>query len=609
MVATFRNWLRGHVGVLSWLAITLLLVLITSSFVDSLQKWSARTVFDHDAKAFYLPHAKRLINEGLPFLLTEAAAQVPPLSYIFPALFGAELGRQKQIAIGLSALVIFLLFRAGWVMHSRLAGLAAAALFASSRLFKAFLPTAGVEPLFIFLSAFWIWGLAEGWARSRNWAFVAAGIAFGLAALTRATIVYFFPLMVVVSWWLMERSQTNREQWRGVLIAHLIGFAIVLPVLIKNLWLFSLPAVSTGAGIALFFGSSPLVWGFDQNYYTVGLDITAIIPHGASHLDVTSDRRLMAVAKHMLLTQDIGLTLQMCLLKLQAFLFVSDREWFGLVSEFRNHRILLFALCWPILAKIRSFPVAGIVGGLLTYQIIVHIPVLYAMRYSVVALDLGLVFIAGLGLAELLLGRKWLASVLTLAVAGLLSLLMSRSDNLPPQPDLNLDAVQSRTVVDWVPTQFRIAESSSVRQPMPGVFDVDKTGDADIDFDFTGVPDLMRLTSHVVAFDVTVTHATVVKPCKPRVTYYYRKLRQQEFTLERAVYAKWHQDPGRHRYFIGGFMNLELYEPGTLRIRASCEAGTRIQIGGIKIVEPNTGVEYRDGYLKSKGWSGWPAGF
>jgi 4-amino-4-deoxy-L-arabinose transferase-like glycosyltransferase len=577
--------------------------------VDSLQKWSTRTVFDYDAKAFYLPHAKRLINEGLPFLFTEAAAQVPPLSYVFPALFGAELALQKQISIGLSVLVIFLLFRAGWVLHSRVAGFAAALLFAASRLFKNFLPTAGVEPLFIFLTAVWIWGLAEGWGRSRKWAFVIAGVAIGLASLTRATIVYFFPLMIMVSWWLARSSAADREKWRGVLTSHLIGLALVLPVLIKNIWLFNLPAVSTGAGIALFFGSNPLVWGFDQNYFSVGLDITSIIPLGASHLDVISDRRLMAVAKHMILTQDIGLAIQMCLLKLYAFLFVSDREWFGLVSEFRNYRILLFSLCLPILVRICSFPVAGIVVGLLAYQVVVHVPVLYAMRYSVVALDLGLVFLAGLGFAELVVRHRWLPLFVTLLAAWLLGQFLNRGDDRPPSPELNLDAVQSRTVLDWEPAKFRIAESSTVTQASPGVFVVNKSGDAVIDFDFTGVPSLLKLTSHVVEFDATVTPAGVASSCKNRLIYYYRKQRQTEFPPENALFGRWHMDGKPHRYFIGGYLNLEIYEPGTLRMRLSCEEGTIIQMGRIKIVEPNTGAIYRDQYFRSKGWSDWPAGF
>lgn len=604
-----RNWLRSHAGVVYWLVIAIFLSMTVWTFAESLQKWATKTVYDHDAKVFYLPHAKRLINEGLPFLLTEAAAQVPPLSYIFPAMFGADLALQKQIGIGLSVLVIFLLFRAGWVLHSHIAGLAAALLFAASRLFKNFLPTAGVEPLFIFLMAVWMWGLAEGWVRSRKWAFVVAGVAIGLASLTRATIVYFFPLMIVVSWWLARSSLVARENWRGVLTAHLIGFALVLPVLIKNLWLFNLPAVSTGAGIALFFGSSPLVWGFDQNYFSVGLDITSIIPFGASHLDVISDRRLMAVAKHMMATQDIGSTVQMCLLKLHAFLFVSDREWFGLVSEFRNYRILLFALCLPILVKIRSFPVAGLVAGLLAYQVIVHVPVLYAMRYSVVALDLGLVFLAGLGFAELVVRHRWLSLFATLLAAWLLGQLMNRGDDRPPYPDLNFDAVPSRTVLDWAPAQFRISESSTVAQPSPGVFVVNKSGDAAIDFDFTGVPNLLKLTSHVVEFDATVTPAGALSSCGHRVIYHYRKQRQIEFPPENVLFGKWHMDGKPHRYFIGGHLNLEIYEPGTLRMRLSCVAGSRIEIARIRIVEPNTGAIYRDAYFKSKGWSDWPAGF
>jgi len=602
--ATWHSRLTG-------LAFGLLLLMIAVAFVESLQKWSAKTPFDYDAKAFYLPLAKRLLAEGPPFLLTEAAVQVPPLSYVFPALFGADLVLQKKISIGLATLVIFLLFRAGWVLHSRVAGLAAASLYAGSRLFKAFLPTAGVEPMFIFLTAVWLWGMAEGWSRSRRWPFLVAGVAIGMAALTRATIVYFLPLMIIAAWWLGQRSLDDRERWRGMLIGHLLACALVLPVLAKNLVLFGLPSVSTGAGIALFFGSSPLTWGFDQNYFTVGLDIVAIIPPGASHLEVASDRRLMAVAKHMLLTQDPLLTAKMCLLKLHAFLLLSDREWFGVVSEFRNTRILLFALCWPLLLRVRSYPVAGVVAALLAYQVIVHVPVLYAMRYSVVAIDLGLAFLAGLGLAELLVRRRWLGLAATLLAAWLMSLILNRGADEPPYPELNLQAVESRSVVRWSAHQLRLASTANVRQTAAGEFEVGETGEANIDFDLSAEAGLFKMTSHVVSFDAAIlaTGRSGGATCSPRVTYYYRKLRQPEFTLERAVLGKWHVDELPHRYFVGGFMNLAIYEPGTFRIQMSCPPGTRIRFSQLEVVEPNTGAIYRDRLFAGRRWTRWPDGF
>lgn len=609
VVADVRKWLRVNANALSWLVLLPVLAIITWEFAASLQKWAGRTVFDADAIATYLPFAKRLLNEGWPFLLTETATHVPPLSYMIPALFGADLAVQKQVGIVLSTLVIPLLFRAGWVLHSRTAGLAAVALYAGSRLFKNFLPTAGVEPLFIFFSAVWLWGLAEGWARQRKWAFVFAGVALGLAALTRATIIYYFPLVLGAAWWLSRQAGTDQPKWRAVFFAHLIGFALVMPVLIKNLAMFGMPAVSTGAGIALFFGSSPLTYGLDQNYFTVGLDITSIIPPGASHLDVTSDRRLLAVAKHILLTQDPWLTVKMCLIKLHAFLFLSEREWFGVVSEFRSYRILLFAFCWPLVVRLRAIPVAGLVFGLLAYQTAVHVPVLYSMRYSVAAIDLGLCFLAALGFAELIARCRWLALAATLLIVWLAGLAMKPDGSHPPYPELNLEAVQSRTVVSWRPEEFRISPTGNSTQLSPGLFEVGTGGEADIDFDFTGVPELLKLTSHVATFNATVVSPRTVHGCNSKVLYFYRKLRQVDFTAERAVYGYWYRDDKPHRYFVGGYLNLELYEPGTFRIRLSCEPGTRVRIDDFKVVEPNTGASYRDSYFKSRGWTSWPAGF
>src|SRR5258706_371329 len=86
--------------------------------------------------------------------------------------------------------------------------------------------------------------------------------------------------------------------------------------------------------------------------------------------------------------------------KLAAFLFITNAES-GDVFGLRTWRIATLILAAFGLAGMRDRWLRGVVAGVLAYQVVVHVPVLYQHRYSVGALDVWLAMLAGVGIAML----------------------------------------------------------------------------------------------------------------------------------------------------------------------------------------------------------------
>src|SRR5262249_37441037 len=94
---------------------------------------------DFDAIHLYQPLAQGLMREGPGFFLQEASLQAPPVTYVYQALLGASLPAVRWANLVLSILSQCLVFRAAWLLHSRIAGLAAAFLFAVCPLLREFI--------------------------------------------------------------------------------------------------------------------------------------------------------------------------------------------------------------------------------------------------------------------------------------------------------------------------------------------------------------------------------------------------------------------------------------------------------------------------------------
>jgi len=379
---------------------------------------------DFDAIHVYLPFARRLLAEGPSFLLAEASIQAPPFAYAWPALLGADLTTVRWANVALSCILLLLVYRTATLWHSRTAGFIAAFLFAASPLMKPYLPTALTEPPFLFLTGAWIWGLSEWRVRGRVVYVYTAGVALGLALLTRASLFYALLLFLPFLW----RS-------RPAFIAHAIALALPLAFIAKNLLVFGFPFYVTGAGNALYLGTSPLFRGYDPGYLGLVYDVGAVtgLP---SHLSIQADAMLQAAAKVLLADMDPRELASIYVHKLAAFLFVTNAE--ENVLELRLWRIATLILAAIGIAGLRDRWFRWLLGAIVAYVVAVHIPVLYNHRYSVGALDLWVILLAGVGVAHLWERariREVSAAILVFTVGAAAAATHARSGRMP-EPDV-----------------------------------------------------------------------------------------------------------------------------------------------------------------------------
>ncbi len=180
----------------------------------------------------------------------------PPLyPYLLAALdavFGILLANQVCQAL-LGSLLIPAVFRVASEVSGPRAGLVAAGL-------AAFYPemiwySAHFWCETLFLSLVW-WAveriLVADQENSRR-AAMAAGVLFGLAILTRETVLYLLPLG---AWWVFAR-RPRRGALAGLVLAS--SLAVVLPWTVRNWIQFdSFIPVSTGGGLNLYQGNAPL---------------------------------------------------------------------------------------------------------------------------------------------------------------------------------------------------------------------------------------------------------------------------------------------------------------------------------------------------------------
>jgi Dolichyl-phosphate-mannose-protein mannosyltransferase len=580
-----------------WRYFSFLLVIVAGIFhYERLLHWSKITPFNFDAISTYIPFAQKLLNEGPSFLLSEQAVQVPVFAFIFPAIFGADLEWQKQLHMVLSVLVVFLVYRTCCLVHSRAAGLVAAVAYAATPNLFPYLATAGIEPLFVFLVAVWIWALAEGQIGKRWW-YVAAGIALGLATLTRATILYFLPLIILISWWQSRRSILDKPFWKGVLLAHAISMAMVLPVLVKNILLFGLPAISTGAGIALWLGNHPLTYGMEPSYFNIISDHPVATVSGSSHLSVASDRSLAALARYVLLDQP-GFILELYWTKLQAFLFVTNREWIMPTTVLRPWRVVLIGLAFFSLPLATKRPLVLILWGYFLFQVAIHIPALCVHRYSASAIDMPLAILGALGFLHLIFhSRIWVAiiSMLGIYVSAVLGNVLARDYHYP---QANIDRVPHEVLASFDQQNLPLKFDGFIEETNGSITQTRETAFVELDLMNTSIS---RYQANLIAIDL---RSIPIEDGACRHVYMqYRGVTDTGYSETRAFNDKWYFEP-QMRIIIGGHTHIRVDEPGILKIKFQCP-GLNMSFLKLQIIRPTVALSYRDRYFKKTGVTSW----
>lgn len=378
--------------------------------------YAARTVevltrvdIPFDSVHTYLPLARQLLEDAAKLFSDPEILKVAPGAVVYMALSGADPISVKAANLAISLVALVLTFDAARKIGGRVAAAAAAWLFVLPHmLVEAGAVLMGEAP-FVFLVAVWLWATAyavdtTAGTRAARWrigAVVLAGLALAAATLTRGTYMYWLPF-AVVAFFVASRKLQGAPRGAAMRIAavHLIALGLVSAYMVRQNEEFGRPMIATGTGAALYFGSNPVLSGYEPPYFGLVHD-ESTVTGGQGHLSMEGDRRLLAVAKTMLRETPFPVLAQMYVQKLGAVLFFSRAHLDRHVMNDRSWRVVLVLLACLGVWGARRHLMGWMLAGAAAYQCAVHVPVLYNPRYSISALDILFVLLAAQGVAML----------------------------------------------------------------------------------------------------------------------------------------------------------------------------------------------------------------
>ncbi len=356
-----------------------------------------------DTEYTYLPLARQLMN-GMPgFWQNTDVLRTAPGAFVYMALLGADIVSIKAWNLALALVTVVLLFDAARRMAGAAAAASAAWLCALSPTLITLSVWPMVEPPFLFLVAVWFWACVlssapEASTRAASVWLCIAGLALALATLTRATYMYWIPAAViaggVASLWLPGQ----RRAWRRLTLAHLIALLLVGGYMAWNASKFDRPAIATGAGAALYFGSNPMLHGQEPPFFGLAHDNNLITDH-LGHLSIEGDARLTAAARIILADTPAPTLAKMYAHKAASLLFFSKSHLRVYIDRIWRVALIVLAAYGVWLGW--RHPFVWVLAGSTLYQWVVHIPVLYNPRYSISALDTSLTLLAAVGVGLL----------------------------------------------------------------------------------------------------------------------------------------------------------------------------------------------------------------
>lgn len=554
---------------------------------------------DFDASHFYLPYARQLLAEGLGFFAKEQSIHYAPMAYVYPALLGANPVAVKLVNIFLSALLVVMVYRIGQLLYSKEAGLVAAFLFALSPTITPYIPTVLTEPLYFFCLGVWIWAICEIVIARRSYYVPLAGIAFGTAILTRGTFYYFlFPILFITLFIVLTKRDEQRKIGTELFLAHAIALLFPLIFILKNWLLFDYPFFATGSGYALYFGSHPLVNGYEMPYYGLGYD-EGTITRELVRLSIAADTALKGVALAILADRNWTSLLEAYTQKTMAFIFVTKAILPDTVFNLRSYRIGATIFSAVSLFAITNRTMRWLLAGVVLYQILIHTPLLYQPRYSVGALDLWLTILSAIGLIYWI--KLWRTEFLKpLAIVGIILLGIGfgewhRKNSAPLAPDIF--AVPHDKI--WIKTKQDLASMAiheMARLPDGRLIISGKI--PWIYIPVRGVPELNTSGNYVLTTEFSVTPAPGKNECRDGQIF-YKRLLDSGFSDGQSIPFKVHADGLKHVYHFGATLPLALISDGDIRLSVYCSPGTVLDITRVIISVPQVANTYREKYLSA----------
>lgn len=267
----------------NWIGIeTIIVISIFCLAINELiQVFPEIGAIEGDAFWTYMPNARKLLENPWIFLTTDPASYtVPPLSYFWPALLGAN-QFYIQIANSFLFLASILLI---WSFVRSFAGSLAAMLalvcfvFHPAILYHA--PQIMTESPYLFgfsLTLFSIGKYICDSKKSKQW-LVLMAIGLTITLLLRPVFQYIILIFIAVfslDYLLRKKLNTSKK----IIIALASTFLIPILVITKNGIYFDVWSISTGSGSGLFYGLSPYKNGIEPIFSNFSYDAD-VIPRG-----------------------------------------------------------------------------------------------------------------------------------------------------------------------------------------------------------------------------------------------------------------------------------------------------------------------------------------
>ncbi|WP_279214356.1 hypothetical protein [Delftia acidovorans] len=542
-----------------------------------------------DTTHTYLPLAKGLLEDSTNFWHRQEILKTAPGTFVYMALWGADLLTIKTVNLAMALLTLMMLFDtcrrvAGWA-----AGSTAAWLYAVSPTLFPLSVAPMMEPPFLFLVTLWFW--ASSWCiteKSRHFAtalgIFLAGTALAAATLTRATYMYWIPAAALGFGALGYSSFLNhRSAWKRISTIHLLAAVLVGGYILHNALEFKKPAIAVGAGAALYFGNNAMIGGQEPPYFGLGHDEGAITG-GAGHLSIEGDARLISAAK-LIISETPPLTLaKMYTNKMGALLFFSKSHMTSYGARLWRAFLLVLALTAVFLGY--RLPVIWLISGAAFYQLVVHIPVLYNQRYSISALDIPLTLLAALGVGMLFQQKSRARTIGTVSAALLLCLFASAWHQRYAAPALvNLDAIPHRLLKAAAPDEIKI-------EGLEG--------------------DPFQALATTSSGHFVLTWQSDQMPALDGVSVVRLKVEKMEGSCRRVWLAQFNQqgegrsDPvnlngfGPHQDFARGALFIQVSGKGKkISLTFECNAGTRFKFSELGAYEASLGITYRSKVTES----------
>ncbi|HZZ91646.1 MAG TPA: glycosyltransferase family 39 protein [Usitatibacter sp.] len=541
-----------------------------------------------DASHVYLPMARELLAKGLAFFALPESVRMPPVAYAYPALLGAHEHLVRAANLGLFAGIVVLLAAAAWT-HSRRAAVATAFLAALSPLLRLWIPDVMTEAPFLVLIATWLFAVSRIARGGRIGWVVAAGAAFALASLTRPAASLFAPaaagVLALRAW--RAPDEASRAVESRLALAHGLATAGWLAWLAHNAWRFGFPAIASGAGTALWLGTNPLTDGFDPLYFGLGYD-DGSIARDMDHLSIAGDRLLWRAGVLQLMDLPAPALLGMIARKALAFAFVTPYEVPGASPAWMcAWRIALVVLALVAVLRQPRCPLVLAAASFAGYMLVVHLPLLYTLRYSVGALDVPLTLLAGIGAAECA-SRAWAAAAGLIVAAGIAIGWPAMARTGPAAPRTTDAILEPLWVRDAATLDFRLEHAARTGARtfllQPG---------AALEVDVRDAPGFRPWIVTLATLDMAVSRLSRGGRCRD-LQVLFRGMDTPTFDRDRIVRVPLEADGTRHRVALGTTQPLGLTREGVLRLEFDCPVAATLEIGTMRVSASVRGLAFHD---------------